>query len=79
MASRYSFKHLVLMPPRLRHEDLRVLLLSPAFIRSLFKNFQMPARTPVRKGLFTSKILAKLSREPIEFTGAANGQLRLAG
>jgi hypothetical protein len=72
MASRYSLKLLVLTPLQLRHEDLRVLLLSPIFIQPLFKSLRVTARTPVRKNIFTSKILAKLSPEPFQFPRAAN-------
>jgi hypothetical protein len=35
------------------------------------------ARTPVRKNIFTSKILSKLSPEPFEFPGTANEWLHL--
>jgi hypothetical protein len=65
------------MPPRLRHEDLQVLLLSPVFIRPPLKSLRVTARTPVQENVFTSKTLAKLSPEPFEFPGAVNGRLRL--
>jgi hypothetical protein len=65
------------MPPRLWHEDLRVLLLFPVFIRPPFKSLRVTARTPVRENVFTSKTMAKLSPEPFVFPGAANGRLYL--
>jgi hypothetical protein len=65
-------KLLVPTPPLQRHEDLQVLLWSPIFIQPLFKSLRVTARTPVRKNIFVSKILAKLSPEPFEFPGAAS-------
>jgi hypothetical protein len=48
-------KLLVLTPPQLQREDLRVLLEFPVLIRSLFKSTRVTVGTLALKNVFTSK------------------------